>query len=239
MIKRSDIMRGSVTMALRGAAGGTLRMEGREGVLALRGRHAAPARAYFVCEDGSVSGSGFSPDMRCELPAGRICAAAVFDAEARLICRGTLGVCGRKAEGRLGELRMRAVSELRPPAFAPETRAAKAEGAEAGSPASPVTEEILARARGLFSSASGSAPPEPPPEPPPVIEAVRNPFPRSYPNSYWQRTEGESRIVGTAETPRGRIILRALPGSRSRRPLGYERYLIGADGRGWWVHEGK
>lgn len=233
-------MRGSGTIALRGSVSGTLKFSRGEAALYLRGRSPRPVRAYFLSEDGGGVISGdISRDMRCAVPESGICAAAVFDASARLMCFGALGPCGGRLSEMLGEIRMRAAYELYGKAENGRSgeRADNKADKPSASPGSAVTEEILARAKGLFAPLKDGETHEEPVEPPAEIRAVPNPFPRSYPNSYWQQTEGQTHITGTAQTMRGRILLRAMPGRRGRRPMGYERFLISSDGRGYWVHE--
>ena len=231
-------------MALRGNALGTLRISGGEAVLALRTRRAEPALAFFVLTDGGVYASRVSKELRCGAPEGPVCAAAIFDGSAKLLCSGSLGSCGSMLSKKLSELRMRAASELlrRDSTAAEAVSEIKTEAPHENRSA--VTEEIIKKARELFSAehAESAAPPPPLPagtEPARAdIEAVPNPFPRSYPNSYWQRAAGQSFITGTAHDMRGAVILlRATPARRGRRPMGYERYITANDGRGWWVHE--
>jgi len=69
------------------------------------------------------------------------------------------------------------------------------------------------------------------------VRAIKNPFPRTYPNSYWQMRQGSDMLYGAAQTARGKLIIRAVPVQRGARRPGFERYLIDVNGRAYRAHE--
>ena len=224
------------TISLRGSASGMLRYETNGGVtnaaVRLRGAE-RPAAVFFAERNGGVRFAKLDAEGNCSAPAADICGAAVFDGRGGLICYGALGSCGGMLRSRLSELRIRAAAELAKRdenAVPPESE-----------PSSRVTGEILSAARRLFRGGSESAPADAAAEGEQGLsheeyEAIPNPFPRAYPNSFWQRKRGEAILTGTAITPRGKLELIAEPAVRGRRPIG-GRYLTDTGGRGYRVRE--
>jgi len=251
-------MMGYGIISMRGRTSGTVKLYPEGGaVIALRSRH-TPERAYFIDRSGAVEACRVKGDGRCEVKLKSICAAAVYDGEGRLLCSGAIGACGRRLHELLPELSIRTVSELAK--MQPSAEEARQEAAP-DKPASPVTQSILMQAQRLFAEnieGEGSKQAEPAEvkiseqsaqqaepaennktaksaEAP--VRAIKNPFPRTYPNSYWQMRQGSDMLYGAAQTARGKLIIRAVPVQRGARRPGFERYLIDVNGRAYRAHE--
>ena len=151
-------MQSAYVISLRGNASGTVRLEsagfGLAAAFALRGGKTAYA-AYFI-ESGTgniieclVDGPG-----RCRIAAQKVCAAAVFDSDGRLVCSGAVGPCGRELAARLAEIKIRAAGLVE--------RAAKEPRAEASAPQAVVissgSQDDGPQSRGNNASSSRSAP---------------------------------------------------------------------------------
>ena len=223
-------------ISLRGGVNGVLKYRGENGSfeleLALRRRTPGRLTVCVLSPDGSAAFCDITPGRADRINVGGVCGAAVFDADARLLCRGSAGGCS--IDRRLGEIRIMAASRIK--------RSAEARESAPTAEASPVTSRILEKARELFAPLSEmSAAAERESEADKTADgdayAVPNPFPRTYPNSYWRMQQGDSAVYGYAVTARGKLSVTAVPGRRKRRPYGFGRFLIDVNGKGMWVKE--
>ena len=116
-------------------------------------------------------------NMRAEAACEGVCAMAVC--RGGVLASGFTGACRADRERLLSEMRIMAAGDT-----------AESSAAPAKQPGHPVTERILEQARKLFGPAEK---PKQTNEP----EAVPNPFPRTFPNSVWEKRPGEETLYGS------------------------------------------
>lgn len=247
-------MAASTVISLRGNISAALRIKrSGDGYLAhfdFRSGGSRPFAAYFISRASGTSGPHMLREGGCYLKLGDLCGAAVFDKNAKLLCYGAAGSCGSVLAKRLPELRIRALAELAD--LEAEARepspAASANARQEADASADITRSIMEKAKRLFAPAADNGA-EADEAPASAVgaehavpadggwEAVPNPFPRTYPNSYWRRRRGEAVLYGTAFTAGGKVNIKAVPAERGRRRMGYERFLTDVNGRRYYAHQ--
>ena len=242
------------TIALMGQGKALLRLAGQENRLTWVLSPPAPAGTlYLVGPGGQVLSASLDADGQGEGDASFFPAAAlVYDGQAFLLAGG---FAGRAAllEGAKVSVRLLAGAAPRPAQTAGSPREEEAPGdtfcpprpappPEAAPPQesprnqSDALVEILQKAQELFHTEPASAPSSQS-----GPETIPNPFPRTFPQSRWQRVAYPGAaghyLTGEGTNRGGSYFVYALPGEYapvSSRP-GFDRFVRAADGSGYWV----
>ena len=151
------------------------------------------------------------------VPQTDVCA-VVLTSGGRVIASGFTGECRENRQRLLDEIRIRA-SE-------PEKNAPREEFAP--KPEAAVTEGIIRQAGQLFKGRREDDEPE--------FRRIKNPFPRTFPRSYWRERRGDTRLYGELVTPKGIEALIAVP-AREGRGLGpfMRGPVVASDGTKYYI----
>lgn len=187
------IKRISLSGSIRGSA--LLREYGGETRVELAVRGLKDGAELYTLAGGRISVVPVSGPALAVRQTG-ICA-AVLAKGGRIIAAGFTKECAADRKRLLDEIRIRSAES----ADRSKKEAPRPENKPASRPKAFVTGNILERARRLFSligdleAANEKPAPEKPPEP--GFETVPNPFPKTFPNSVWQRRDGDARLFGS------------------------------------------